>query len=204
VFALALAQVAAARAREPAGRPARVAALSRSLATTAARLPAFRNFIDDSFIAGLAAVAPLHDVGKVAVPDHVLFKPGPLDPEERAVMETHAALGAGLIREAAGPVLPPNLLRMAVEVARHHHERYDGTGYPDGLCGSAIPLAARLVAVAAEYESLRTATPARPALDHAAAVEVISRGSPGRFDPTILEAFERCSGEWEKQAREGG
>jgi response regulator RpfG family c-di-GMP phosphodiesterase len=117
-------------------------------------------------------------------------------------METHAALGAELIREAVAPVLPPHLLRTAAEVARHHHERFDGTGYPDRLRGAAIPLAARLVAVADAYESLRGPSPARPALGRAAAVEVIARGSPGRFDPSIIEAFERCRHELEEHYRD--
>jgi HD-GYP domain-containing protein (c-di-GMP phosphodiesterase class II) len=93
-------------------------------------------------------------------------------------------------------------LQMAIDIARHHHERYDGTGYPDRLSGEAIPLAARIVAIADVYDALRTRQAYKPALAHAAALEVILTGSPGQFDPNLLDAFQRCHGHFEQTFQE--
>ena len=124
----------------------------------------------------------LHDVGKVAVPDAILFKPEPLNEAERAVMEKHAEIGWEILRDV-------EFLGDAKLVVRHHHERWDGAGYPDGLAGEDIPLAARVFSVADTYDALTTDRPYRPGMDIAAARRIIAEGSGTQFDPAAVEAF---------------
>jgi ribonuclease P protein subunit RPR2 len=124
----------------------------------------------------------LHDIGKVAVPDAILYKPEALTEEERTLMEQHPLIGA----EIVGRV---EFLSGAVDVVRSHHERWDGTGYPDGLAGEAIPLAARVFAVADVLDALTTTRPYRPASSFTVAREMIAAESGTQFDPRVIEAF---------------
>jgi putative nucleotidyltransferase with HDIG domain len=124
----------------------------------------------------------LHDIGKVAVPDAILYKPEALTAEERALIEQHPLIGA----EIVGRV---EFLSSAVDVVRSHHERWDGTGYPDGLAGEAIPLAARVFAVADVLDALTTTRPYRPASSFAVARDMITAESGAQFDPRVIEAF---------------
>ena len=130
----------------------------------------------------------LHDVGKVAIPDSVLHKPNPLTREERALIETHTVIGAQII---AGI----EFLSEAQAVVRHHHERWDGNGYPDGLAGESIPMAARIFAVADTFDALTTDRPYRPAAKIHRAREVISGEAGKQFDPTVVVAFVEVSDE---------
>jgi putative nucleotidyltransferase with HDIG domain len=124
----------------------------------------------------------LHDVGKVAVPDAILYKPEPLTDEERSLMARHPVIGAQILRDI-------EFLGEAKSVVRHHHERWDGAGYPDGLRGEDIPLAARVFAVADTLDALTSDRPYRPASLLAVAREVIDDASGTQFDPTVVEAF---------------
>jgi HD-GYP domain-containing protein (c-di-GMP phosphodiesterase class II) len=124
----------------------------------------------------------LHDVGKVAVPDAILFKPEPLNGPERDVMERHAAIGWEILRDV-------EFLGDAKLVVRHHHERWDGAGYPDGLAGEDIPLAARLFSVADTFDAMTTDRPYRPAMTIARAREIIVSESGTQFDPAAVDAF---------------
>jgi putative nucleotidyltransferase with HDIG domain len=124
----------------------------------------------------------LHDVGKVAVPDAILWKPEPLTPEERLLMERHPLVGWEILREI-------EFLGEAKLVVRHHHERWDGAGYPDRLAGDAIPLAARVFAVADVLDALTTDRPYRPASPLAEARDEIAASAGTQFDPTVVEAF---------------
>lgn len=128
----------------------------------------------------LAAI--LHDIGKIAVPDHILHKPGPLTPDERKLIQTHPEVGAHLI---AG--IP--FLREVAIIVRHHHERHDGTGYPARLPGEAIPLGSRIVALVDAHSAITTDRPYRSARSHAAAVEEIQRHSGTQFSPAVVAAF---------------
>lgn len=131
--------------------------------------------------------APLHDIGKIGVPDALLMKPGRLTPEEFAVMRTHAAIGGRILSGARFPVL-----RMAEEIAMTHHERWDGTGYPAGLIGEAIPVAGRIVAVADVYDALTHARQYKAAWTAADAVMEIRSQSGRQFDPAVVTAFLTC------------
>jgi putative nucleotidyltransferase with HDIG domain len=128
----------------------------------------------------------LHDVGKVAIADAILYKPGRLSAEERAVMEQHPVIGAQIIRGI-------EFLGSAAEVVRSHHERWDGAGYPDGLAGERIPLAARLFAVADVLDALTTDRPYRPRSNLRVARQIIVRDGGAHFDPDVIAAFETIS-----------
>jgi response regulator RpfG family c-di-GMP phosphodiesterase len=196
---LALAKLAEYRDTDTGAHLLRLQSFSRRLAEAAARLPAFAGQIDANFIEMLACCAPLHDIGKVGLPDHILLKPGRLDPAERAVMQTHTVIGADTLREVArqhGFALV--FLQTATDIARHHHERFDGKGYPDRLAGSAIPLAARLVAVADVYDAVRSRRVYKPAVPHADTVQLILEGFGGHFDPALLLPFRECAADFER------
>jgi putative two-component system response regulator len=125
----------------------------------------------------------LHDLGKIAVPDRILLKNGPLNLEERAVIQTHPTIGADLVQEL-------HTLDGVRPIIRHHHERFDGSGYPDGLAGEEIPLGARIMAVVDVYDALRTQRPYKFALSHAQAVEILwQETEAGSWDPQVVNIF---------------
>ena len=201
---LALARVLEQREGRGTGHPLRMQKYCRTLAEAAAIHPSFSGQIDCPFVDTLAWVAPLHDIGRVGLPDHILLKVGPLAPEERLTMETHTVIGSEALREVAEAQEDGGaaFLQMAMEVTRSHHERYDGTGYPDRLAGDAIPLSARLVSIADAYDALRCRRLYKPALPHAAAVQILLQNSPGQFDPAVLEVFQQVVGQFEAIFRE--
>jgi putative two-component system response regulator len=203
VLVLALARLVEQREGRGTGHPVRMQKYCRTLAEAAATHSAFNDTIDCPFVDLLECCAPLHDIGRVGLPDHVLMKVGPLTTEERLTMETHTVIAADALRdvnlpEGAGQAF----LQMAMDVTRHHHERHDGTGFPDRLAGTDIPLAARLVAVAEVYDALRCRRLYKPALPHAAALQIATQNSPGQFDPNVLEVFKQVAGQFEAIFRE--
>lgn len=169
------------------------------LAREAAFNPIFAPRIDEVFIQSLESAVPLHDIGNVGLPDDILFKTGRLEAVDRAIMERHTVIGAETLQHVAhlfGQQV--EFLGMAIDIARHHHEHFDGAGYPDRLAGDAIPLAARIVAIADNYDALRARRAQRAGFSHAAAVQIMTESSPGKFDPHLLAAFEHCSARFEK------
>jgi response regulator RpfG family c-di-GMP phosphodiesterase len=196
---LALATLVAQRDGETGGHVVRLQRYCRCFSEEAANLPTFANQIDANFVDMLDCCSPLHDIGKVGLPDYILLKPGRLTPDERMLMETHTIIGADTLTQVAkrhGSSLV--FLKMAIDIARHHHERFDGKGYPDRLTGTQIPLAARIVALADVYDALRSRRVYKPALSHASTKHVIVEGSPGHFDPALLEVFQRCAASFER------
>jgi len=152
--------------------------------------PRFAGQLSDHQIAMLFKSAPLHDIGKVGIQDHILLKPGKLDADEFEIMKTHAALGYEAIRqaeEAAGAQI--EFLAVAKEIAWCHHEKWDGSGYPRGLAGDAIPLAARLMALADVYDALISRRVYKDGMPHEKAAAIILEGRGRHFDPDIVEAF---------------
>ena len=180
----------------------------RTLARWLADQPGNPMGLDADRIEDIAKSAPLHDIGKVAIPDGILLKPGRLTPDEMTVMKTHAMQGWVMLRRAAERMghQGDRFLRYGMEIARHHHERWDGAGYPDGLGGAAIPLSARLMAVADVYDALISRRPYKEPMDHADAVAYIVAGSGGHFDPTVVQALlanqdtlQRIARQWSDQ-----
>lgn len=186
----ALARLAETRDNETGRHILRTQAFVRELAMRLRHHPRFAGQLDDATIDAVAKAAPLHDIGKVGIPDAILRKPGPLTAEEWVVMKTHAELGAEAIRRAEEDTRQDSsFLRHAKQIARYHHERWDGRGYPDGLAGAAIPLAARLMAIADVFDALssRRVYKAARVFDE---VRMVMRAERGRhFDPEMLDVF---------------
>lgn len=152
--------------------------------------PAFRPHLTEPVIRALYQSAPLHDIGKVGVPDHILMKPGRLTPREFEQMKRHARLGRDAIAASEKELGDTDtFLSYARQMAYAHHEKWDGTGYPRGLKGEKIPLPGRLMAVADVYDALISSRVYKPAFSHSYAVEVIRKGKGTHFDPAIVAAF---------------
>jgi response regulator RpfG family c-di-GMP phosphodiesterase len=199
---LALAKLVEHRASEKGSHLLRLQRYCRTIAEEAARTPTFAAQLDPNFIEMLECCAPLHDIGKVGLPDHILLKPGKLDSDERVIMQAHTLIGAETLQEVLkhhGSALA--FLHTAIDITRHHHERFDGHGYPDRLAGSDIPLAARLVAIGDVYDALRSRRPYKPALSHNAALQVMT-GQMGQFDPALMPILQRCAPQLERIFRE--
>jgi len=145
--------------------------------------------IDHEFLADLYRSSPLHDIGKVGIPDAILLKPGRLTIEEFQIMKQHSAIGAHALAEAAQHSDSGSFLKMAIEIARHHHERFNGSGYPDGLTGQDIPLCARIVAVADVFDALTTQRVYKRPVEPLVAKAMIENESDKHFDPAIVAAF---------------
>jgi putative two-component system response regulator len=146
-----------------------------------------RRYIDDIF-----GTSPLHDIGKVGIPDHVLLKPGRLDDQEFALMKTHTVIGYDTLQQSIAKNPRASYLKMAAQIARSHHEKWDGTGYPDHLSNDDIPLAARIVALADVYDALSAKRVYKDAFSHEKTRAIIFDGKGTHFDPTLVEVFAAC------------
>ncbi len=189
---LTLANLAESRDNSTGNHLERIAAYSRRLAEELRQGGAHTATIDDDFVEQLFRSSPLHDIGKVAIDDAILRKPGQLGVLELAAMRSHTTIGGDTLRRVIERHQGHTFLLMGMEIAYSHHERWDGRGYPGGLAGQKIPLAARIVAVADAYDAITSARPYKPALDHPAAVGRIRADSGSHFDPDLVVAFERC------------
>lgn len=152
--------------------------------------PRFASALDDKTIETLFKSAPLHDIGKVGIPDRILLKPGRFEPHEFEIMKTHTTLGRDAIQRAEDQLgLRVDFLHMAKEIAYGHQEKWDGSGYPLGLAGEAIPVSARLMAVADVYDALISRRIYKDGMPHEKAVRIITEGRGQHFDPDIVDAF---------------
>ncbi|MDX9737663.1 MAG: two-component system response regulator [Azonexus sp.] len=188
----ALAHLAETRDPETGNHLRRTQEYVRTLARGLKHHPRFSHYLDERTIGQLAQSAPLHDIGKVGIPDHILLKPGKLTPEEWAIMKTHAEIGAEAIAQAiADSARPVEFLQIAQEIARSHHEKWDGSGYPRGLAGDGIPISARLMALADVFDALICARVYKPPMPYEEAYSIIVSGSGTHFDPDVVDAFIR-------------
>jgi len=187
---MALASLASVRDTETGNHLLRTQGYVRALAEQLRGHPRHAAQLTPRYINSLAKSAPLHDIGKVGIPDHILLKPGRLTPEEWSIMQTHARLGSEAIEAAERDVAQPiEFLAIAKEITRCHHEKWDGSGYPAGLKGDAIPLSARLMALADVFDALSTRRPYKESMSMAQVTEMIVAGRGQHFDPDVVDAF---------------
>jgi HD-GYP domain-containing protein (c-di-GMP phosphodiesterase class II) len=196
-----LAKLAEFRDQETGYHLERISAFATKLATAMRRHEKYRDRIDADFPRMLAVSAVLHDIGKVGVPDAILLKPGPLTPDERAIMQQHTEIGDQCIAEIERRLGNSNFLRVAGEIARSHHERWDGSGYPCGLSGEAIPLAARIVAIVDVYDALSSRRVYKEPMPHDQCIDVIRSESGRHFDPDVAAVFLQIAPELRDIAR---
>jgi putative two-component system response regulator len=163
--------------------------------------PDYRDHLDDRTIDLLFKSAPLHDIGKVGVPDRILLKPGKLDDAEWQEMQKHTVYGYEALLRAEEEMGSTSFLKVAREVVLYHHERWDGTGYPHGLKGAAIPVSGRLMALADVYDALITRRVYKVPYSHDEAVSYILSQRSTRFDPVVVDAFETLQDEFLRIAR---
>ncbi len=189
----AMASLAETRDNETGGHIRRTQFYVKALATELARHPRYSAQLNEGMIDILFKSAPLHDIGKVGIPDAILLKPDRLTPAEFAIMQQHTTLGRDAIvhaEERLGMRVP--FLQCAKEIAYSHQEKWDGSGYPQGLAGEAIPLSARLMALADVYDALISRRVYKTGLPHAVARGIIVNGAGHHFDPEVVEAFTAC------------
>jgi putative two-component system response regulator len=180
------------RDNETGGHILRTQHYVRALAEHLASHLRFEDYLDWSTVEMLFRSAPLHDIGKVGVGDHILLNPGKLSPAEFEEMKEHTCYGHATLVKAESLLKDEgghSFLRVARDIAYCHHEKWDGSGYPRGLKGEAIPIAGRLMALADVYDALISERRYKPALSHAKAMEIIKQGKGSHFDPDVVEAF---------------
>jgi HD-GYP domain-containing protein (c-di-GMP phosphodiesterase class II) len=196
-----LAKLAESRDPETGHHLERISLYSTRLAAAVSRDPKYSGVITPSFVRLIGISSALHDIGKVALEDSVLLKPGELTPSERFRMQCHVEVGAESIREIERRLGTSNFLEMAREIANSHHERWDGGGYPEGLSAERIPLAARIVAIADVYDALSARRVYKKAFPHSECVDIIRREAGRQFDPDLIRIFLDVAPQFEEIAR---
>jgi len=184
------------------GHIERTQMLCRLLAERLGARPEFRDTIDPGFLEDIYNASPLHDIGKVGIRDSILMKPGKLLPEEFEEMKSHTTIGKEYLCRALAKSPKNKYLKMGMEIAGSHHEKWDGSGYPEGLAGEAIPLSARIMALVDVYDALRSARVYKEAYPHGQAVAMIIEGRGRHFDPAVVDAFLEISDAFDR-ARSG-
>ncbi|CAA0125081.1 Cyclic di-GMP phosphodiesterase [BD1-7 clade bacterium] len=198
---LGLASLAEARDNETGAHIQRTQHYVKTLALQLRTQPRYLRELDDATIELMYKSAPLHDAGKVGIPDHILLKPGKLTDEEFEIMKQHPSIGSQAIKVAEKALgTESSFLAMAREISEFHHEKWDGSGYPYGLKGGHIPLSARLMAVADVYDALISKRVYKPAFSHDKAKDIIVEGRGSHFDPLIVQAFLECEGDFKSIA----
>ncbi|MBN9063090.1 MAG: HD domain-containing protein [Rhizobiales bacterium] len=186
---MAMASLAETRDNDTGNHIRRTQRFVRALAEAARERGLFAEFLTPEMIELLYKSAPLHDIGKVGIPDMVLLKPGKLNDDEFAIMKTHAEIGRRAIAHAQKHLGSTPFLKVAQEIAHTHHERWDGAGYPRGLKGNEIPVAGRLMAIADVYDALVSTRVYKAGMAHDEAVGIIAQGAGAHFDPRLVDVF---------------
>lgn len=188
---LALAKLSEARDEDTGDHLIRISNYAELLAKSLRENPKFSQEITNAFIVDLVKFSPMHDIGKVGIPDNILLKPGKLTKEEFEVMKTHTIYGANVLREAEQNINKRgrSLFKVGIEIAQNHHEKYDGSGYPSGISGDKIPLSARIVAVVDVFDALMSKRPYKEPFSFEETMRIIEEGKGKHFDPDIVDAF---------------
>lgn len=190
VTILAMASLAETRDTDTGNHIRRTQFYVKALAENLRTHPRFAATLTEHYIQMLFKSAPLHDIGKVGIPDRILLKPGRFEPEEFEIMKTHTTLGRDAIEHAEKQLgMKVKFLSMAKEIAYSHQEKWDGSGYPQGLAGEAIPLSARLMALADVYDAMISNRVYKAGMPHEKAVGIIIEGRGTHFDPDVVDAF---------------
>lgn len=187
-----LAKLADSRDSETGAHLERMREYSRILAERIRQKGLFPDEVDGDFVQLIYLTSPLHDIGKVGIPDSVLLKPGRLTTDEFEIMKQHTVIGGETLDAAVAAHPEATFLRMARDIAWTHHEKFDGSGYPKGLAGDQIPLAGRIVAVADVYDALTSKRVYKPAYSASTAYDIILEGKGKHFDPTVVDVFIEC------------
>jgi putative two-component system response regulator len=205
VTILAMASLAETRDNETGNHIRRTQHYIRILARRASGMPRYHSQLDEAMIETLFKSAPLHDIGKVGIPDRILLKPGHFEPAEFEIMKTHTTLGRKAIEHAEEQLgIEVGFLRTAKEIAQSHQEKWDGSGYPEGLSGDAIPLSARLMAVADVYDALISRRVYKEGMPHDQAIGIIKAGRGSHFDPDLVDLFMGLANEFRAIAERYG
>lgn len=162
----------------------------------------FKEHITQDFIDCIYTASALHDIGKVGIPDNILLKPGKLTDKEWEVMRSHTTIGANTLRAVVQKHPGNSFIRMGIEIAESHHEKWDGSGYPYGLKGEAIPLSARILALADVYDALTSVRCYKESFSHEKSREIIVEGAGKHFDPQVVEAFLNCEDQFVRVKKE--
>lgn len=184
-----LAKLSESRDTETGDHLERMRSYTRELALELSTWPKYAATIHTEFVEELYHSSPLHDIGKVGIPDRILLKPGKLSGEEFEIMKTHTLIGGDTLRAADMEAGQDSFLAMGRDIAYYHHEKYDGSGYPYGTAGSDIPLPARIVALADVYDALSSKRPYKEPFDHETSRKIILDGRGTHFDPDVVDAF---------------
>jgi len=186
---LGLAKLAEYRDQNTGSHLERIREYSRVIAEEMAKKPGFAKYITDDYIEDIFNSSILHDIGKVGIPDAILQKPSNLTSDEFEVMKTHATLGGEAIEAIENRTEGQSFLTIGKEIAYHHHEKWDGSGYPDGFKEKSIPLSARIIALADVYDALTSKRAYKEAFVHQDALDIITRLKGTQFDPDVVDAF---------------
>lgn len=176
----------------------RVQHFCKLLATELAKLPQYLDIIDEEFIATIFHASPLHDLGKVGITDSILLKPGPLTPDEFKIMETHTTLGASTLEAVHLQYPSSKFIKIGIEIAKYHHEKWNGAGYPSGLSGTTIPLSARIMSLADVYDALRARRPYKKPFSHEKSCNIIYDLNNTSFAPDIVEVFSKIHNDFDE------
>lgn len=193
-----MAKLAESRDTETGRHLERVQFYARLLAEKLLERPRYHRVIDSAFVQLVYQTSPLHDIGKVAIPDAILLKPGKLTEQEYEIMKTHTTIGAEILDAALRIAPGARFLQMARNIAAYHHERFDGLGYPFGLYAEDIPMEARIVCVADSYDAITSRRIYKPAFPHEHARKIILDESGKQFDPNVVDAFLAVEAEFDR------
>lgn len=185
----AVAKLAESRDEDTGKHLERVQLICRTIALKLSMHKDYNSHITSTYAENIFYASPLHDIGKVAIPDNILLKPARLTSEEFEIMKTHSVLGAKTLTEVLDKYPNNRFIKMGIAIARHHHERWDGKGYPDGLAGDNIPLSSRIMSIVDVYDAVRSKRCYKPSLAHNETCEIIIKGAGSQFDPDITAAF---------------